>query len=341
MAFDTPNTSGNSNSDTKNTVDFDALNQYVIDTVGLTKRTTISGYISQVIDLGTQELEDAETEYKDGKDKEASIMAENAGTYFKDGIERESGKPVRLKCWPQKPQQCVAIAVDFPRKLVDKGKFFGNSKPLPLRLWLGGQFYNSTKKLMLLGRPTPLKVTNLDKTRATKVWSLAQNNLLYKLAVGSGLIEPGEAFLPSRIDELLGKALQWSVQVYNKPAKSGDKSFYTEYVSYVGALSEDQVVPEQLTTPQMVQMNQPNEDEAVKFLPAHVVNMIKLAADFAGSTLEKQLGVRGSKAGSTPSTTTTPVAQPQGKDPKPQAKGKTDAEKQVELDAMFDSELPF
>lgn len=339
MAFDTPNTSGNSNSGDTKTVDFDALNQYVIDTVGLTKRTTISGYISQVIDLGTQELEDAETEYKDGPAKEAEITAENPDTYFKDGIDRESGKPVRLKCWPQKPQQCVAIAVDFPRKLVDKGKFFGNSKPLPLRLWLGGQFYNSTKKLMLLGRPTPLKVTNLDKTRATKVWSLAQNNLLYKLAVGSALIEPGEAFLPGRIDELLGKALQWSVQVYNKPAKTGEKKFYTEYISYVGALSEDQVVPEQLTTPQMVQMNQPNEDEAVKFLPSHVVNMIKLAENFAGSAMEKQLSVRGSKGGGTPATQ---AAKPQGENPKPTPKGaKTAAEKEAELQAAFDDDLPF
>jgi hypothetical protein len=338
MAFETQHTSGNDSKGSTKNVDFDALNQYVIDTVGLEDRKTLSGYISQIIDLGTQELEDAETEFKGNADEEASIIAENADTYFKNGIDRDTGKPVRLKCWPQKPQQCVAIAVDFPRKIVDKGNFFGNSKPLPLRLWLGGQFYNSTKKVMLLGRPTPLKVTNLDKTRATKVWSLAQNNLLYKLAVGAGLIKPGEAFLPGRIDELLGAALQWSVQVYNKPAKTGDKKFYTEYISYVGALSEDQVVPEQLTTPYMVQMNQPNEDEAVKFLPSHVVNMIRLAENFAGSAMEKQLEGRGNKGG-TPAKSD--ADKPQGANPKPQTKGQTAAEKQAALDDAFDDDLPF
>ena len=44
---------------------------------------------------------------------------------------KPTGNTVTYKRWVQKPIQQVALVVDFPEILVDKGQFFGESKPLP------------------------------------------------------------------------------------------------------------------------------------------------------------------------------------------------------------------
>ena len=295
----------------ESTVDFNAINKYVVDTAKLYERETLVGYVAQIVDLGTQNLPDAENVFKGTPEQEAEEVAKYPDTYFKDGIDPDTKQECRLKCYPQKPQQCVAFAIDFPEIIIDKGQFFGESKPLPLRLWMGGQFYTEGAG-MVIGRPTPLKVTNLDKTRKTKVWSMAQNSLPYKMAVASKLIKPGEAFLPQRIDELLGKSFQFSAQVWFKESKG--KEYYTEYVNFVGALGRGQKEADQLTTPYVVQFNEQNPDDAIRELRAHVVNTIKRANNYQGSKIQAQIeALRGKKDGAT-----TPSAQPKAKaEPEP------------------------
>lgn len=293
MAFATQGSTPSNDGDSK-TVDFDELNAYVIETAGLQERETLVGYVSMLVDLGMQELPDAEVPFTGSEEDERRIIAEQPDTYFKNVYDYDKKQDVYCKCWPQKPQQCIAFAVDFPDIIIDKGQFFGESKPLPLRLWMGGQFYTPSHG-MVVGRPTPLKFTNLDKSRKTKVWSLAQNSLPYKMAVAAKIVKPGEPFLPSRVDELLGKAFQFSAQVWMKPGKQ-DKEYYTEYVSFVGALGRGQVVPEQPTEPMMIQFGETNPEAAVKELRAHVVNTIKRASNYEGSVLQKQIeSLRGQK----------------------------------------------
>jgi hypothetical protein len=291
MAFNTHSSGSQDDSKDRPTVDFDAVNKYVVEKAGLQDRETLIGYISQIVDLGTQELPDAEATFVGDAADEAKLILEKPDTYFKDGIDYDTKKPVRLKCWPQKPQPCVAFAVDFSDILLDKGQFFEDraedmSKALPLRLWMGGQFYMESSG-MIVNRPTPLKYTNLDKTRKTKVWSLAQNNIAYKMALGAKIIKAGDTFLPDRIDELLGKSLQFSAQVYFKASKG--KEYYTEYVNYVGALSRGQVEAELLTTPYVIQFTEHNDETAVKQLRNHVVNTIKRASNYEGSVLQGQI----------------------------------------------------
>lgn len=294
MAFNTHGNNNTQDNDKTPVVDFDAINKYVVETAKLQDRETLVGYISQIVDLGTQELPDAENTFTGTPEDEAKIIAEQPDTYFKDGYDYELKKNVRQKCYPQKPQPCVAFAVDFPEILVDKGQFFGESNPLPLRLWLGGQFYTEGSG-MVIGRPTPLKYTNLDKSKQTKVWSLAANSLPYKMAVGAKIIKTGEPFLPERVDELLGKTLQFAAQVYFKEGKGG-KSYYTEYVNFVGALGRGQAEPEQLTKPYLVEFTKENDPEAIKGLRAHVVNTMKRASNYDGSVVQKQIeSIRGGK----------------------------------------------
>lgn len=275
-------------SNRSSTVDFDAINKYVVETAGLQERETIAGVVSGIIDLGTQEQPDAEVVFNGDEEDEKKAIAEFPSTYFKDGFDPETKKQVRLKCWPQKPIQCVAVAVDIPDILVDKGQFFGESKPLPLRLYLGGQFYIEGSG-MVVQRPTPLKVN-----KKLGDWSLDQKHLFYKMAVAAKIIKAGEVFKPSRISELLGQAFQFETQVFFKESKG--KSYYTEYIKYVSGLGRGQSVPELPNKPIMIQFNKENDPEAIKELRAHVVNTIKKASNYEGSAIQKQIeSVRGVK----------------------------------------------
>lgn len=326
MAFGVRNSNQpQNNTEDRQQVDFEALNQYVVETAALQQRETLVGVISMIVDLGEQEQDDAEMTFTGSEEDERAEIAKNPNTYFKDGIDQQSKKPVRLKCWPQKPVQCVAVAVDFPDIMIDKGQFFGESKPLPLRLWLGGQFYIPGAG-MVIGKPLPLKWVNLDKTRATKKFSLAQTNTLYKMAVGAKLIQPGEVFEPSRIDELLGKALQFDAQVFFKESKG--KQYYTEYVKFASGLGRGQKVPELPFEPMVIQFNEDNADSAIKDLRAHVVNTIKRAKDYEGSKIKEQIErVRGKPADG---------AQKQ----KEAAKQQQPAPQQPEYDS-YDDDIPF
>lgn len=272
----------------KKEINFDDLNKYVVEAAGLQDRETLVGYISMIADLGTQEQPDAENVFVGTEEDERQAIAEKPLTYFKDGFDPETKKPVRLKCWPQKPVQCVAVAVDFSDIVIDKGSFFGDSKPLPLRLWLGGQFYIPDAG-MVIGRPTPLKVN-----KKLGDWSLDQKNLFYKMAVAAKIIKPGEIFKPQRISELLGKAFQFNAQVFFKESKG--KQYYTEYVQFVSGLGRGQSEPEMTTTPMMIQFNKENEADAIKELRAHVVNTMKKASNYEGSVIQKQIeSIRGVK----------------------------------------------
>lgn len=321
MAFNTYGVTTSTKAETENKVDFDAINRYVVETANLQERETLVGYISQIVDLGTQDLPDAEKVFKGDEEEKRKIVAQRPDTYFKNGFDPETRQPCELMCWPQKPQQCVAFAVDFPEIIIDKGQFFGESKPLPLRIWMGNQFYIENTG-MVVGRPTPLKVTNLDKTRATKVWSMAQNSLPYKMAVAAKLIKPGEAFLPQRIDELLGKSFQFSAQVWFKESKG--KEYYNEYVNFVGALGRGQKEAEHLTVPYLVQFNELNSDDAIKELRSHIVNTIKRASNYQGSKIQGQIeAIRGGKS----SNSDAPKAEP-----RPVVNNDTD---------NFDDSIPF
>ena len=311
-----------------NKVDFDALNQYVVETAQLEERETLVGYVSMLVDLGTQEQEDAEMVFNGTEEDERKAVAEYPDTYFKDGKD-DKGKPVRLKCWPQKAVQCVAVAVDFPEIIIDKGEFFGESKPLPLRLWLGGQFYIQDSG-MIIGRPTPLKVN-----KKLGDWSLDQKHLFYKMAVASKLIKPGEVFKPQRISELLGQAFQFEAQVFFKESKG--KRYYTEYIKFVSGLGRGQSAPEPLTTPMMIQFNKQNDDVAIKELRAHVVNTIKRASNYEGSVIQKQ--IESLRGGSAQGEDTSKEVKKESE--KPKAAPKPKKEEPAPEDDPFDDLIPF
>lgn len=287
MAFETYGVNSSTKSEKKSDVDWNKLNEFVVETCNLQERETLVGYVSAIVDLGTQKLPDAEYVSDVDPDDEADFMDDNPGVYFKDGFDPDTRKPARMKCVPQKDQQCISLAVDFPDIIVDKGQFFGESNPKPLRLWMGGTFYSQANG-MVVARPTPLKVVNLDKERKTKKWSFSPLHLCYKMAVAAKLIKAGECFLPSQIDELLGKAFQFEAQVFFKEGKD-KKKYYTEYIKFVGGLGRGQSEPELVTEPVLIQFNAKNKPEHLKEIRSHVVNTMKMATNFEGSPIQSQL----------------------------------------------------
>lgn len=269
-------------------VDYNKINEYLVETAGLQERETLIGVVSMIVDLGTQKQPDAEVTFTGSEEDERMEITSKPATYFKDGVDPQTKKPVRLKCWPQKDVQAVALAIDFPQISVDKGQFYGDSKPLPLRLWLGDQFYNQATQKMVVARPTYLKIN-----KKLGFWSFDQKHLLYKMAVAAKLIKPGEAFLPQDIDKLLGQAFQFEAQVFFKKGKDG-KSYYNEYVKFVSGLGRGQSAPESSVKPLLIGFMDDNEPQAIKEVRAHVLNTCRLASNWEGSKLEKQVGeVRG------------------------------------------------
>lgn len=284
-------------------IDYDAIHNYTVETADLRERQTLVGYVAGIVDLGNQEIEDAEFVFDGTEEEQAEIIAKYPDTYFKQGIDERTKKPCTLRCFPQKPTQCVALAIDFPDIIIDKGQFFGNSNPQPLRLWTGGQFYIQNVG-MVIGRPTPLKEVKLENGK----WSFAKIHMLHKMAVAAKLIKPDEVFKPQDIDQLLGKAFQWEAQVYMKETKG--KSYYTEYLKFQGALGRGQASPEPAAEPFLLQFDDENNTEALGNLRSHVINTIKRAQNFEGSAIQKQLEERQSKPENkeeTPKETKTPV----------------------------------
>lgn len=303
---------------TQNSVSWDALNKYVVETCELETPETITGHVVGIIDLGIQPQDDAEMVFNGTEEDERKAIAEMPATYFKDG-EDDKGNAVRLKCWPQKPVQCVTFAVDFSDIQLDKGQFFGDESGAtkPLRLYYGGQFYTKSNG-MVCGR-----TINLKLNKKLGFWSLDQKNIFYKMAVASKLIKPGEAFLPQDIDKLVGKPFQFEVQVFMKAGKTGGE-FYTEKLKYVGGLPRGQKVddlPKEETF--MVQFNKENDETALKEIRKHIKNTMMLADNFDGSVLQKELGM-----------------EPKGDSPEPKVK-KEEVVPEPTSDEAFDLNIPF
>ena len=299
MAFKTSAVSTTTNNSDRPQVDFDALNEFVVEQVGCQQPETLNGVLTGIIDLGNQMLPDAEYDVDSGDE---SLTVEELTEKYATDI--ESGKVSKfdiVKDWstrppkevikkfvPQKDRQCITYCVDFPDVMLDKGKFFGeNSEPKPLRLYFGGQFYSQASKKMIVQNLLPLKLSNISKDpKNSKVWSLNPKSQLHKMAVASKLINTGDAFLPDNIDELLGKTLQFKVQIgFNV---KGDKKYYFEKISFLGAIQRKDKPFEDVET-FLIEMDGENDPEALKNLRKHIINTQMMATNWSGSVLEKQL----------------------------------------------------
>lgn len=287
--------------------DWEALNNYVIETANLKEPETLIGYVSMIVELGTQELEDSKMPFSGTPEDEAKILEEElerfkgkGTTYFDDCKNYQAGGQVqRHKCWKNKPSPCIALAVDFPDIMLDKGQFFedGGNK-LPLRIWLGGQFF-SREHGMIMGSKTVLKENKKDFDD----WSFGKKHTLHKMAVAASLCSSTEPFGGPRIEELLGKSMQFSVQIFKN-----HKGYYTEKCKFIGALGRGQVEAEIGSKIACVYFNHSTPMEDWKNVSNHVKNTIRTATNYVDS--EAQLAIEGKTDNNT--TPPPPPSQPSG-----------------------------
>ena len=300
------------------TVQWDELNKYVVETCRLQQPETMLGVISVMVDLGTQKQNDAEYDLEP-EDKQLTIeqLTEKYSLDIHEGKIRKFDKSFdsKTRSWvirkfvPQQDRQSIVYAVDFPSIMLDKGKFFGEEEGKnvkPLRLWIGGQYWNKYQEKMLVQNVIPLKVKNIADDGQPKKWSMATNSSLYKMAVAAKIINQGDAFLPQDADKLLGKTLQFKTQVFFNRGKDG-KDYYTEKLAFATGLTRDQA-EKQVDNTYLIQFNQENDPQALKELRKHVVNTIENATNYVNqetgepSAIKRQLEAlrSGSQGGETP-----------------------------------------
>ena len=284
MGFEASHTNTNDNSD-RPSVDYSALHKYMVETCGLEDEKTVVGIISGIIDLGIQTPEYAKMECNMSKAQEEAELDKFPGSWFMtDDLD---GK--RYKCWNKKPVQSVAITVDFPGIIVDKAKFYeeGSSAPAPLRMLLNGTFFRKAepKGFMDVGKLFTTECRKNEKTN--NQWSFLPNNTLYKLAVGAGVIKQGQPFTNDIVINLLGKALLFKARAHIN--KGG---YYNEKVSFAAGLIDGMTVPSYDTNLlYSVGFNSNNDDKAIQFLTAPIINRMKLSTQYMTSNVRKQIEV--------------------------------------------------
>ena len=287
------NVEGNGNSQVSNDnrpkVDWEALNQHVIDAAGTQNESKAEiGIITGIIDLGLQVQEDARMEWKGDAASEEEELAKNPNQYF-ETLPNDKGVPTRYKRWQVKPCQQVAITVDFPSILVNKGQFFGdeNAQPLPLRMLLNGEFYLKDVG-KVVGKPYNIK----EVKQADGSWAFKNNTQLHKLAAATGVLNEKGFFKPGMLGNLIGKAALFDIQVFLKKGSDG-KSYFNENIKLSGKIPQIMVpmIPE-IDKSLLFGVNFKGEQDTavLKNLRQSVINTMKQAVNFEGSDIQKALG---------------------------------------------------
>lgn len=281
----------------ENTVDWDARNKYIVDTVGAESGEPMVGVISQVIDLGMQQLENS-TFPLEGDDVDLSVdellvkyakEVEDKGISFEVAYNGQTKQKELMKSVPQKVRQCVAYAVDFPNTMLDIGQFHGqeDSVEKPLRMYLNGEWFRmekvngEDKRISIVQSPTPLAKIKCDK----RGWTLRPTSLSYKLADATGVVGVNKPFDPKQLPQLLGKAAQFNVLVgFNE--HNGTK-YLVEKIKLMGKLMKGTPVPE-LERTVLIGFNTDNKDEDLLELRQNVKNTIMRAENYEGSKIQEQ-----------------------------------------------------
>lgn len=339
MAFMVTGNAQTQGSEQRIKVDYNALNDYMVAACGGGKIRSLPGIIAGIYDLGLQELPDAairvtdadwlkrNPEYDGTPEGEAAVIAASK----RENARFEDFEGERCFRYKQKPVQQLAVAVDFPQIPVDKGPHFGGeSKPLPLRLIMNGEFNK------LVQRPFNLRSMNHAKPGEKAKWALAKNNKIHALAQATDLLDSDGLFKAERIDELLGKVAQFQIQVFFKGRTAEKKGFYTEVCNLAGIVPEGMILPElpEGVTPALVQMWDENLDKnAALEARACIKNHQRKALNFVSPDTGKDSPLK---------TIIGEGWKPQGEQKAEEVKPKVEPIPQAaEGDDNFDEDIPF
>lgn len=248
----------------------------------------LTGCVSCYYDLGIQERGEYEDIYVPTDPRHIEKLAN--GSFVEDRYNAKEKKKVPTICTPAKPAKAFVLGVDFPQYMVDYGGEIGER---PFRMFMGGKFFVKNpdsaegKKMAIVQNPMYM-VENTNNPQ--NKWALPVTSMISKMCVAAGLGDEHGLVSKDDITGLLGKALQFEVRVWDKPAKVGDATYYTELIKFVGKLPKGMPVVE-LDDKFIagVNMTSANDPEMVKQLRAEHKNTMKLATNWEGSVLQKEL----------------------------------------------------
>jgi hypothetical protein len=251
---------------------------------------SISAVVSSYVDMGIQERGEYEDIYVPTDPKHIEKLSN--GSFVEDRYNNKEKKKVPTICTPAKPAKAFVLGVDFPQYMFDYG---GDIGARPFRMFMGGKFFVKNpdsaegKKMAIVQNPMYM-VENTNNPQ--NKWALPVTSMISKMCVAAGLGDEHGLVSKDAITGLLGKALQFEVRVWDKPAKVGDATYYTENIKFVGKLPKGMPVPE-LDSKFIfgVNMTSANDPEMVKQLRAEHKNTMKLATNWEGSVLQKELQV--------------------------------------------------
>ena len=325
------------NNEDRPNIDFEALSKHVVEAVGCSdKPEALIGIVSGVIDLGLQAQEDAKMEWKGTEADRAEILqkvADGKSQEYFETLDNGKGVMVEYKRWPVKAQRCVALTVDFPSVLVNRGKFFdenGVGEDLPFRALLNNEFgLKGVGKVV--GKPYSLREQRNDDG----TWSLKNNTILFKLGQAVNALDAQGNFKPAYLGNLIGQAAMFNVHVFLN--EHAGKQYLNEKLAFNGPVPKmmQSMIPT-LDEKFMYMVNFKGEQDldALKSLRQSVINTMKLAEDFAGSDVEKALIEIGKIKVGDAQPSSTQQQTPQAS--KPQA----EPQQTVDFDD-FDSDIPF
>jgi hypothetical protein len=239
--------------------------------------------ISLIVDLGNQEREEFQEEYKAKDDKH--IKALKAGGYLSE----EDGK--QMINIPQKPQDQVAVFVDLTSDVVDYGGDIGKQ---PFRMIVNKSFKGDVAGIGFAGT---YSFDNKGNVLKDKGFTFHSNSVLTKLAKATKQeqIVSGQGNDNMDVTQLLGHALMVTVD----KTETDDKV----YLNYKGC-SEVPMIPSDPTDPDSdeVLMNvKPLANEAIiitfdnvtpelkKWIRGDVAKKIKKATNYKGSKMQEVL----------------------------------------------------
>lgn len=268
-------------------VDYDALNAHIVEAIGASESPeAVIGVVSSVVDLGLHAQPDAKMVFTGDAEAEKAELEKNPNQYF-ETLPDDKGVMTRYKRWATKPQQMVAITIDFPDQMVNRGQFFGDesAEAHPYRMLLNNEFYQKGLG-KIVGKPYSLKETRDD----TGNWSLKNNTILFKLGQAVGVLDHKGLMKPAYLGNLLGKAAMFNVHVFLNEHEG--KKYLNEKISFNGPVPKamQKMVP--TLDPKYifgVNFKGKQDPEVLKNLRQSVINTMSLALNFEGSDLQKAL----------------------------------------------------
>ena len=192
---------------------------------------------------------------------------------------------------PQKPCQQVAVFADLVRDVVDYG---GNIGKAPYRILLNKSFAGKVQGVNFQAVPPKDADGNI---MVGKPWTLHPASLLTKLAKATG---NEDVIVSQDISELLNGKFIADIKITEKETDKVDDDgnpIVYKYVNFNGASkvapvfdedgNEREAIVPDLPSPAMCITFDDAKPEQIKFIRGNLLQMIKLANNYAGSQMQK------------------------------------------------------